>query len=173
MGSQTKLQAYPYSLKTVAASEDSTSLATGLICGNRFFMYMLPPKDALTIERLFCHFVFQFDASISSSDRVIKSIGIVDEIIPFPEGAVSNYQRRQDVNLQADANRRVDLSIDLTHLLNRENVGYEESGFDPNPVTTGYTLVEILLSQNIPTLTATGVVELWKIDGLFTTIGIR
>lgn len=173
MGSRSKQQAYPYSLKTVAASEDTTSLMSGLICGNRFFMYMLPPKDALTIERLFCHFVFQFDASISAGDRVVRSIGIVDEIIPFSETAESNYQRRQELNISADANRRVDISMDLTHLLKNDDVGYEESGFDPNPVTTGYTLVEILLDQDIPTLTATGVVELWKIDGLFTTIGIR
>lgn len=172
MGGQSRQQPYPYSLRTVSASEDSTSLASGLICGNRFFMYMLPPKDALTIERLFCHFVFQFDASIASADRVIQSIGIVDELPPFPETAESNYQRRQELNISADANRRIDVSIDLTHLLKNDDVAYTETPLDIGP-DNGYTAVEILLSDNIPVLTATGVVELWKIDGLFTTVGIR
>ena len=123
MGNQNKQQAYPYSLKTVLAANQSG-------CLNRFFLYMLPPKDALTIERLFCHFVFQFDSAVATADRVVQSIGIVDQLTPFPITATSNYQRRQQVDLSADSNRRVDLSIDLTHLLKNTNVAYEEDAFD-------------------------------------------
>ncbi len=165
MGGQNKLQAYPYSLKTVLASNQ-------IACLNRFFMYMLPPKEALTIERLYCHFVFQFDAGVAAADRVVQSIGIVDQLVPFPSTANSNYQRRQAVNLTADANRRVDLSIDLTHLLNHNNVAYEEDAFDDGP-TTGYTAVEILLADTLQSTSTTGTIEIWKIDGLFTTTGIR
>ena len=165
MGNQNKLQSYPYSLKTVLASNQSA-------CLNRFFMYMLPPKEALTIERLFCHFVFQFNSGVAAGDRVIQSIGIVDQLVPFPITADSNYQRRQEVNLQADSNRRVDLSIDLTHLLNNDNVAYEEDAFDDGP-TTGYTAVEILLANNLRETSNPGTIEIWKIDGLFTTTGIR
>lgn len=165
MGNQNKLQPYPYSLKTVLASNQSA-------CLNRFFLYMLPPKEALTIERLFCHFVFQFDAGVAAADRVVQSIGIVDQLVPFPITATSNYQRRQSVNMTADANRRVDLSIDLTHLLNHDNVAYEEDAFDDGP-TTGYTAVEILLADALQSTSVTGTIEAWKIDGLFTTTGIR
>lgn len=165
MGGQNKLQPYPYSLKTVLASNQQG-------CFNRFFLYMLPPKEALTIERLYCHFVFLFDASVAAADQVVQSIGIVDQLVPFPSTATSNYQRRQAVNLQADANRRVDLSIDLTHLLKHDNVAYEEDAFDDGP-TTGYTAVEILLAQNLQQTSTVGTIEIWKIDGLFTTTGIR
>ena len=165
MGSQNKLQSYPYSLKTILAADQAG-------CLNRFFLYMLPPKDALTIERLFCHFVFLFDASVATADQVVQSIGIVDELTPFPITATSNYQRRQTLNKQADANRRVDISIDLTHLLNNDNVAYEESGADTGP-TTGFTAVEILLANNLVTTNTVGTIELWKLDGLFTTTGIR
>lgn len=165
MGNQNKLQPYPYSLKTVLAANQEG-------CLNRFFLYMLPPKDALTIERLFCHFVFLFDSSVAVSDRVVQSIGIVDELTPFPITAESNYQRRQTVNMQADSNRRVDISMDLTHLLNHDNVAYEESAFDDGP-TDGYTAVEILLSDNLQSTSTVGTIEIWKIDGLFTTTGIR
>lgn len=165
MGSQNKLQPYPYSLKTVLAANQAA-------CLNRFFLYMLPPKDALTIENLFCHFVFQFDSGVAAADRVVQSIGIVDQLVPFPITAASNYQRRQPVNMSADANRRVDLSIDLTHLLKHDNVSYEEDAFDDGP-TTGYTAVEILLSDNLRETSTVGTIEIWKLDGLFTTTGIR
>ena len=165
MGSQNKQQPYPYSLKTILASNQSA-------CLNRFFLYMLPPKDALTIERMYCHFVFQFDSSVAAANRVVQSIGIVDELTPFPITAESNYQRRQTVNMTADANRRVDLSMDITHLLNHDNVAYEENAFDDGP-SNGYTAVEILLSDNLRETSTVGTIEIWKIDGLFTTTGIR
>jgi hypothetical protein len=166
MGSQNKRQPYPYSLKTIAASNYTS------VCLNRFFMYMVPPKDALTIERLFCHFVFRFDSGISAADQKIVSVGIVDELVPSPITATSNYQRRQELNVSADANRRVDLSIDLTHLLKHDNVEYQESVLDDSP-DTGYTAVEILLPSSLQSTLTVGVVELWKLDGLFTTTGIR
>lgn len=74
--------------------------------------------------------------------------------------------------MSADANRRVDLSIDLTHLLKHDNVSYEEDAFDDGP-TTGYTAVEILLADTLRETSTVGTIEIWKIDGLFTTTGIR
>lgn len=165
MGNQNKLQTFPYSLKTVLASNQAG-------CLNRFFLYMLPPKDALTIERLFCHLVFQFDASVAVGNQVVQSLGIVDELTPFPISDTSNYQRRQTINRQADANRRVDISMDLTHLLKHDNVAYEEDAFDDGP-STGYTAVEVLLSDNLIDTQLVGTIELWKLDGLYTTTGIR
>ena len=168
MGSQNKLQPYPYSLKTAA-------IGTYSVCGRRIFMYLVPPKDALTIEKLYSHFVFQFSASISASDQVVQSIGIVDEI-PLTDSTNATYQRRIDLNTQADSNRRVDIGIDLSHLLNPDNVAYEEGGFDPAD-DEGFTFVEIRLSDNLdsnhPNYLNTGTIELWKIDALFTTVGIR
>lgn len=138
-------------------------------------MYLVPPKDALTIERLYTHFVFQFNASISASDRVVQSIGIVDEI-PLTDATDANYQRRVDLYQQADSNRRVDIGIDLSHLLNPDNVAYEEGGFDPAD-DEGFTFVEIRLSQSLnsghPNYLNTGTIELWKTDALYTTVGIR
>lgn len=168
MGSGNKKQVYPYSLKTIAAGSSQ------LICRNRFIMYMLPPKEALTIERLFCHFVMTFDAGIAAGNRKIDAIGIVDETSSlFPISEEANYQRRQTVDLSADANRVVDLSIDLTHLLKHDNVRYEEVGFDPSDIDTGFTAVEIKLPDALEDTSTIGVITIWKIDGLFTTTGIR
>ena len=157
-------------MKTVAAAARSGSLTA---CGYRFMMYMQPPKDALTIERLYCHFIFQFDSGIAAADRVVQSIGILDETAPFPADTSANYQRRQTLNIQADSNRRVDIGIDLSHLLKNDNVRYEEVGFDSSDIDTGFTVVEILLPNTISFATTSGIIELWKQDGLYTTTGIR
>src|SRR3990167_6588028 len=140
MGQGSKQAVYPYTFRIVAAADQT-------LCSYRAFIYIVPPDLALTIERLNMHFVFQFDAAIATADRVLESVGITDEF-PFTAGTDANYQRRQAVNLTADGNRRVDLNIDLTHLLNPENVGYreEELGSDPE---TGYTMVEVLLPISI------------------------
>lgn len=168
MGSQNKQQPYPYSLKTA-------SIGTYSICGRRIFMYLIPPKDALTIERLYTHFVLQFNASIDTADQVVQSVGIVSEI-PLTDSTDATYQRRLELNTQADSNRRVDIGIDLSHLLKNDNVAYEEGGFDPAD-DEGFTFVEIRLSDNLnsghPNYLNTGTIELWKIDALFTTVGIR
>lgn len=161
MGSQNKLQAYPYSLKTIAMTNQA-------MCLNRSYTYIVPPKDALTIERLYCHLVFLFDSGVATADQVLLSLGIGDEYLPAIT-ADANYQRRQSLNLAADANRRVDVSIDLTHLLKNDNVAYTEVG----DIGTGYTLVELLLPDNLRNTAVTGTIELWKIDALYTTIGIR
>lgn len=153
----------------------TAAIGTYAVCGRRIFMYLVPPKDALTIERLYSHFVFQFNASIASADQVVQSIGIVDEI-PLLDSLDANYQRRIDLNLSADSNRRVDIGIDLSHLLKTDNVAYEEAGFDPSD-DEGFTFVEIRLSDNLntshPNYLNTGTIELWKTDALFTTLGIR
>jgi hypothetical protein len=168
MGQQNHLQPYTYSLRTIAMSDAG-------FCGYRAMLYMLPPKDALRIERLYCHFVMQFASGVAAANRKIESIGIVDEI-PLLISQEANYQRRQELNIQADANRRVDVSIDLTHLLKKDNVAYEEGGFDPAD-DEGFTMVEVklpdALDSNNPNYLNVGTVELWKIDGLFTTVGIR
>lgn len=106
---------------------------------------------------------------------MIESIGMVDEV-PLLITSDANRQRRIELNQTADANRRVDISVDLTHLLKNDDVAYEETGFDTGP-DTGYTMVEILLPNTLDINNANylnvGSVELWKIDALFTTIGIR
>ncbi len=161
MGSQNKLQAYPYSLKTVAMMNQQ-------MCANRAFAYIVPPKDALTIERLYTHFVMQFAVAISAADQVLLSLGIIDQYLPAI-GADAHYQRRITLNKAADGSRRVDVSMDLTHLLKNTNVAYTESGDTGN----GYTMVEILLPTTLQSTGSTGTIELWKIDALYTTTGIR
>ncbi len=149
-----KKQVFPYSFRTVAAGSHPTYNFP--MCNMRYFFQIIPPENALTIENIFTHIVLQFDASVAVANRIVQSIGITDEIPLILANA--NYQRRLTLNMQADANRRIDLALDLSALLKRD---------------TPACYIELLLSANLYNVSTIGVFELWKADGLYTTTGIR
>lgn len=158
---RTKNQEYKYSLKTVAA--DTTNILTTMCLGRALF-YIVPPQDAQSIQYLRTHFKFKFDSSIPSGYRRLDRVGIIDAKF----GAT--YERYLDVNLIADANREVELNINLTPLLKKENVAYTlfEDAFG-----TGYTYIFIELAPELYETPSIGEMRLWKADALFTTLGIR
>ncbi len=163
MSQSSKFQAYPYSMRTVLGVTD--------FCTDRTMFYIVPPEDAITIENLFLHFVLLFDAGIAVADRMVKEIGISDEFVSL--GSVAGYSRNYTLNQAADVNRRVDISIDLTALLNKDNVGYREDILDAGDPTTGYTYIEVKLPESLRDTVVVGTVEMWKVDALFTTQGVR
>lgn len=165
MGNESKLQQFPYSLRTIAHSGQT-------FCGYQAALYIVPPQNALTIENLNTHFVMQFDSAIAAANRKIESIGIIDEWTLLAT-QTPNRTRRITINQSADANRRVDLNIDLTHLLKNTDINYRETVLGASDPTTGYTFVEILLPAALGVTANVGTIELWKIDGLYTTTGIR
>lgn len=161
----TKLQPYPYTLRSVNLGREYPT------CSYRFFFYLVPPKNALTIENLYTRIRLTFGAGVASGDQKIVSVGIADQV-PLLVTGTPNYERVLNVNQAADANRVVDLRLDLSALLNKSNVAYQDSaGTYPS---TGYTYVELLLSSNINNgHSGDAVINLWKTDALFTTTGIR
>lgn len=158
---RTKNQEYTYSLKTVAASYPGT-LTT--MCLGKALFYLVPPDNAQTIQYLRTQFKFRFDSSINSAYRRVDRIGIIDAKFN------PTYERYLDLNLVADGNREVELNVNLTPLLKKDNVAYTlfEDAFG-----TGYTYIYILLAEELSDTGSIGEVLLWKADALFTTQGIR
>lgn len=132
-----KHQEYTYSLKTAAA--DTTNILTTICLGKALF-YLVPPEDALSIQYLRTHFKFKFDSAIPSGYRRLDRIGIIDAKFN------PTYERYLDLNLTADGNREVEVNINLTPLLKKDNVKYTlfEDAFG-----TGYTYIYILLAPEI------------------------
>lgn len=154
---------YPFSLKIAAQANIA-------MCQDKAFLYLVPPQDALTIENMFCHLRFTFDAGISAPNRVVKYIGIANEVPLFINDDPS-YLRKIDLNVAADGNRKVDIKLDLTSLLKKDNVRYRE--YFETPVTEDYTYVIIKLSDGCRDILNVGTIDLWKLDGLYTSKGIR
>lgn len=158
---KTKNQEYTYSLKTVAV--DTTNILTTFCTGTALF-YIVPPEDAISIQYLRTQFKFIFDSSIDVAYRRLDRIGIIDA----KYGAT--YERYIDLNLVADGNREVEVNINLTPLLKKDNVAYTlfEDAFG-----TGYTYIYIQLAPELVDTGSVGEMRLWKADALFTTTGIR
>ena len=164
MSISTKRQQYPYSFRsTVMANSQFT-------CGKKVLLYLVPPENAVTIESLWCHFRFTFDSAIGSPLRYIKSIGVCNEL-PLNENGEPSYHKKFELNEVADVNRQVDIRLDLSSLLNKNNVGFHEYGYDNGD--DNYTFVIVEFDDDLYQTLATGTIDLWKLDGLFTTQGIR
>lgn len=154
---------YPFTFRSAAISNAAQ-------CRDKTYMYLVPPQDALTIENMFCHLKFTFDAGVAAANRVVEYIGIANSVPLFIESDPT-YLKKIILNQAADANRKVDIKLDLTTLLKKDNVRYRE--YFETPVTTDYTYVIIKLSGNLRDTSTVGTIDLWKLDGLFTSKGIR
>lgn len=159
MGQDTRKQSYPYTLRTITVTNES-------VCSDRVMLYITPPDNAITIEALYTHFVFQFDSAIASGNRILESLGIANEYSSNPTRI-----KRQTINQTADGNRRVDYFVDLTPYLKNDDVTFSEEGNIAD--LTDFTLVEAKFPAALVLEPTTGTIDLWKIDALFTTTGIR
>ena len=163
MSEESKKHIYPYSLRLAA-------MAGNTFCQDKAILYIVPPAQALTIENLFCHFNLTFDVGVAAADRVVQYIGVCNEI-PILVNGEPSYLRKYDINQAADVNRQVDIKVDLSALLNRDHANYREY-FD-DPTTDDFTYCIIKLADGCRGNNNVGTVNIWKLDALYTTTGIR
>lgn len=163
--SSSKKQEYTYSLKTAAFA------ANGGLNFDKFLFYILPPQEVIEIKKLRTILKLQFDSAIPTADRIIEKIGIISDYI-YDENSAS-YFKCFEINKAADANREVELDIDLTSLLKPDNVRYN-SGLYNFGLYSDFTFVWLKLGRG-ENLTSSfcGILEKWKIDALFITKGVK
>lgn len=164
MSEKTKLQEYKYSFKSAAF----TSLGVVNLCQDKILFYLVPPQEALSIQYLRTHLKFQFESSVASADRVIEKIGIISAY-EYNELGV-DYFKSVDINQAADGSRNVELNINLTPLLKKDNVAYS---IELTPPGEGYTMIWVKFPNSLYGNNSVGRILLWKADALFTTTGIR
>lgn len=149
MSGTNREQDYPFSFKTVSTFNQ-------VACNYKAYFQMFPPEELLRHKNLHTTIIFLFDAGVASANRVISKVGIGNEFPLLITSKPATY-KEFDVNAAADANRRLELSLDLSPLV------------IPNQANWVYVEFPAALSGN----TNIGSFKLWKIDELFTTKGIR
>lgn len=158
-----KIHAFHHSLRTVC-------MANRQQCQDKHYIYIVPPEKALTIENLVMHLKFTFDAGVTAPDRVLQWVGIGSD---YPLFITSDpvYFRKIDLNLAADANRKIDTMLDLSHLLKKTNVNFRSlfGTFTSND----YTYVILKFAEANRGVSNVGTINLCRIDAQFTTEGIR
>jgi len=159
----TKSQFYRYTLRTAGS--------VGSFCASRVYIYIVPPQGAISIENLFLHFRMVFDSAVTSDLRVIESIGVANERPLLYTGTPSEL-KKFDLNQAADGNRRVDIKLDLTTLLNKDNVGFT-SLLSADYTIGDQTHIQIKVPDQLLNTVAVGTIELCKVDAIFTTSEIR
>lgn len=150
-GAITRQQEYKYQYKTI-------SLQRATSCGYGGTVNFNLPANTLEIKNLWAHVRIQFNASEPSGNQKILGIG--------PKTFSSNLLNQplmKQLNLTADGNRRIDFTADLTEIIN--NIIVEDAAF----FQQGYFDIGILH----PLLSFNATIELWKMDLVYTTQGIR
>jgi len=151
MGGTTRHQEYRYQHKSI-------STQAALSCGYGATMSFNLPSEFLEAKNLYAHISIVFHASEPVDNRKILYIGQPS----YPQtGPQPNMVY---VNKTADANRRIDLEIDLTQII--EKLEPQAPAFSQQ----GYINIGIL---HPGILTQLATVELWKMDLVYTTTGIR
>jgi len=165
MSESSKHHFYHYTARSIA-------LVDMAWCGGKILLYVMPPEKALTIENLYVHFKATFDSGVSSGQQIVKSISVIDKRPQFYDSnSDATYLRTLDLNIAADVDRKVDIKVDISHLLKKDNVAFREYFSDSSQTGLTYVMIEpddaLLGEINI------GRIDLWKIDAQFTTQGIR
>lgn len=156
---------YRYSLK-------SSALANNTYCTARIFAYPVPPKNALSIESIFMHLRMTFDSAVAAGNRKVESVGIAHDR-PDLYTALPTEQNIITLNQAADANRVVDIKIDLTSLIiDKTKVDYD-SELEADYATGDKTMIVVKVPDALIDTTNVGTIDLWKIDTIWTTREIR
>lgn len=164
MSGSTKSQHYRYTVRTVASASPAG-------CTDKMYLYPVPPEDALTIENLFTHFRFVFDSGVASGDRKIEYIAVCSER-PLSINDEPTRIRKFMLNQSADGNRRIDVKLDLTDLLIKDNVAFTPL-LSADYEQDNMTLILVKFPDSLRNTLTVGTMELWKADSTYTTREIR
>lgn len=159
-GAQTRHQEATYQYRSVA-------VARSIFCGYGPVLNVSIPDDLLELKNVAIHASLLFDVSVAAGNRKLHWIGGGYAVNPYPDQTVKSEQPNMIHILQsADANRRVDVTIDISHLIPLLEIDdsptFDQPSFEVSMVTdpTGANSV-------------TGVLEIWKVDLIYTTKGIQ
>ncbi len=161
MSGLTRNQEYKYQYRNVA-------VARSIFCGYGAILTVNIPDNLLELKNLALHVVLQFDVAVPSGNRKLYYIGGTYGVgaavgsIAAPVNGNMVF-----VNLTADANRRIDCVIDISHLIPK--LTFDSSGTFDQPSFQ----VSMITNYDLFAATVTGTMELWKADLIYTTKGIQ
>lgn len=150
----TKSQFYQFS--------GQTTISKGTFCTRRILIRQLPPDNAQSIENLFMHIrINTSTGSLSSGDKVLARVGVMSSVPSYGYPDTPTRTRFLTVN-KAAVSDIIDATIDLSSLL------------DKDAVDTTFVFLEMKnASTDVSADGNTGSIELWKLDGIYTTREIR
>lgn len=157
MSSSTKKHVYPYVLRSSAYANLST-------CQDKIVFYLIPPENALTIEQMFIHLKGTFDAAVPVANQVVAYIGVGSTFVAI-DATPANF-KTITLNRAADGSRKVDIKLNITSLVNKLFAGYRDN---LGSIATGTpTYITLKLADAFRNTSGFFIIDLWKMDGLYT-----
>lgn len=156
----TKHQEYTYTAQCVVGGGSS-------VVRTEAGFWVQPPENTISIEYLFVDIKVRFNANVPLDDCKITRIGIM-HYSPLTGLPTENEKRWHDVDLQADANRELEVRMNLTSLLKKDFVSGDITTAENNvpfvnyPEDATYYDGLFLYPPNF---------IWWKQDALYTTVG--
>lgn len=160
MARQSRHQEYQYQYRQVA-------VARTIFCGYGPSLNVSIPDNMLKLINVSLHASIVFDPSVSAPSRKLWWMGGKALYNPYPDQSLKAVQpAMMPINLLADANRRVDVTIDISHLIPLLTI-------DSSPTFDQPSFEVDLITDPSGSFAITGVIELWKVDYIYTTKGIQ
>ena len=173
----TKATTWPYAYKTVAMSCASTSYTMPFVVNayeshltlpvitSELALEIFPPLYIYQPTGLFMHLNYTFNSGIATGDQLLRGIYVRDTASPYVVTGIENIgdstvQNYMPLNVQADVNRNINISLDLSSLLTGKPTNVVFLSFNPD------------LAWSIRTCPG-DTINLWKLDLVYQTIGIR
>lgn len=160
MSESTLQRVYPYNFKTISYKSYMPQLHASIynLCNQKLYLRMVPPDDFLEWKNLSMQLQLAFNPAkgIPAADLKLVSVGVVQEL-PFPIEAVPEGKRIVLNKSVPNTATKLVVDIDLTTMI------------DP----TGPNYVELVFPPSFLYLDQWGNMEIWKLDALYTTRGIR
>jgi hypothetical protein len=120
MGTQSKVQTFPYSFKT-AGTGDKVSIGFGTLV-NQIGLEIINPRDFYSCQQLYCHFRFLHDGT--QAGRNITSVKVTDSTI------APTFTKSMTVNIVPDGSLAIDARVDVSALRNEFGANIVVFGFD-------------------------------------------
>lgn len=162
----TKKVTFPYAIKTVGITGVNaqpyyvnTQDSFQVTYSTEMAFEIFPPIFTYAPVGLYMHLNYTFSSNVPSQYQRIDRIYVRDTPSTYISKSGSTVENYLDVNWVADVNRNINQSIDLSSIL---------TGLSTNVVFLRYPV------QNYPfSGRGADTINLWKLDLIYQTIGIR
>jgi hypothetical protein len=172
MTTKTKAVTWPYATKTIAIGgmpaaytcpNDYSPAPTHTTIGSEIGLEIFPPLYIYQPSMLYMHLNYTFNSVIASSDQVLVGIYVRDTSSSYVRAFGSTVEKFMPLNIQADVNRNINISLDISSLL---------TGQPTNVVFLRFHAANAW-SLRTGGNTNGDTINIWKLDLTYQTIGVR
>lgn len=172
MTQKTKTVTWPYALKTIgiggmpasfSCPYDYVPPSTIITTAAEIALEIFPPLYIYQPSGLYMHLNYTFNSVIATADQILQGIYVRDTPTSYIATFGSTIEKYMPLNIQADVNRNINISLDLSSILTGQPTNIVFLRFNKNCAAS----IRSGQASNGDTI------NIWKLDLTYQTVGIR